>query len=286
MTAPPGGHSLFRRFARSSIVGVAVAVLFAPAAFGHATISGASTFPASSDQRVTMDVPGERGDSVTNTNVKIYLPADWTGLGCEAAAPWHCASTPNALEGRTVIEWNKDAGAGPTAADETFVLTAHTGAPGKYTMPVNQTYSSGETVRWVGPEGSETPAPTVTVTAASAATTTTTTAQPSTTQPTSATTTAPGATTTSAPPASVTTLPGATTTAPGETTTTTKGASTTSTTGDAATTTTLRIADDLDPSSVPLVVGVLAVLALAGLGAFVWQWRKRKPPQDPPAPTP
>jgi hypothetical protein len=281
MTASPRSFHVFRRSTRASIVGVALAVVFAPAAFGHATISGASTFPASSDQRITMDVPGERGDSVTNTNVKVYLPADWTGLGCEAAAPWHCTSTPNALEGRTLIEWNKDAGAGPTTADETFVFAARTGAPGKYTVPVNQTYSSGETVRWVGPDGSETPAPTVTVTAASAATTTTA-AQPSTTQPTSATTTAPGATTTSSPAAAVTTLPGTTTTAPGETTTTTTVDTTTSTTNDVAPTTTLRIADDLDHSSLPLVLGVLAVLAVAGLSAFVWQWRKRTPSESPP----
>lgn len=161
----------------------------ASAASAHAFFVGApSGFPVDTDQTLTMDVPHERGDGIWNVEVVVALPDGWSPIGCEAKPTWTCGS--GTQSGRTVTRFTKDAGAGP-AEDERFVFTVHTGsAVGTFSFPTLQTYDTGEQVGWIGPPGSDEPAPQLTTV-------------PSGTPTSSTSSTAPphGATTTTAPPA-------------------------------------------------------------------------------------
>jgi uncharacterized protein YcnI len=246
------------RVAALAVGVVAIVVGLATPASAHASFAGPSSYPSSTDQRLTLDVPHERGDGPNNVKVEVFLPADWRANGCESAAPWHCSVETS--DGRPVVRWTKDAGAGPTASDEQFVFNARTGAPGRATFPVVQTYSTGETVRWIGPPDSDEPAPYLDITAAPSST-----APPQTTSPP---TTVAGTTSTTAR-------------ASGSTTTTAAGAG-------GATTTTTTDPSDLDAtqrrsgnpddggSGGALLWLVLAVV-VAALAAATFAFRDRLP---------
>ena len=276
-----------------TLVAAAGALLASSAAPAHAHASFAeAAVPAGSDQRLTMYVPEERGDTVHNVGVDARVPNGWTALGCEAAAPWSCQ-----LAAGGVIKWTKAPGAAPTAADTVFVFTARTGAPGTVAIPVVQTYDSGEVVRWIGPADSEEPAAFIQVVAPGAEPTTTTAPPTTTTAPPSETTAPPStvaSTTTTARVTGTPAAPAATTTtaaaaAPTDTTvaetTTVPPESTTTTTAPATTTTALgelaaaRTEEDSGGSAAVAVLLVLLFVVAAG-GAVGWNIRRRRTPGD------
>lgn len=300
MTGPEGLAGLGEGLVRRLVVGVAVAPLvgwlLAGPALAHATFPGGTTYPSGTDQRLVMDVAHEREPGVYNTAVSAFLPSSWSALACEAAPTWQCQVTT--ADGRPVIRWTKDAGAPQTPNDETFAFTARIGPPGAASLPVTQTYSTGEVVRWIGPSNSEEPAPVLeSAPGGVSATTTPPTTVPHTTVP-SPTPTTPG----------TTRVPSPTTAAP-RTTGAPAVASTTAAPAVALTTTTTVAPGTIDQTSLPeettttpttpessavsLASGtpkgdsstgsswpwVLVVLIAVGAAAFAAPtlWRRRKP---------
>lgn len=172
-------------------------------AWGHA-IFPTKVFPADSDQRIVINVAHERAPEEFNIAIDVSIPTGWKVTACEAVAPWKCRIDASPQ----VLRYSKDAAAGPAANDESFSFTARTGPPNTYSFPTNQTYNSGEKVGWVGPVGSEEPAPVLKTEAGAAAAapatstspapTATATASVPTTTPASASATAPAPATTPA----------------------------------------------------------------------------------------
>jgi hypothetical protein len=157
---------------RGLVVGVQTAVLLlagASPALSHATFPGQGPLAAQADQTLNMAVPEERDPDTHNVGVTVALPASWTGVHCQATAPWHCTLTPVNGSNPAQIQWTKDPpGAPPGPDDVAFVFTVHTGGPGDYPIPVIQTYSTGPPASWIGPPNADYPAPVLTVSAPAA----------------------------------------------------------------------------------------------------------------------
>lgn len=280
---------LVPRALTAAVAAAGSVMLAAEQAGAHATFAEVGV-PADSEQGITMFVPEERGPTVHNVGVDLRVPAGWSALGCQQVAPWTCQVSDGG-----VIKWTKTPGAAPSDADTMFVFTVRTGSPGTVSVPVVQTYDSGEVVRWIGPADSEEPAAfievlpqgapvppttaltTTTSTAAPAATTTRPAATTSTTRAASTATSAPTTTTTTAMPTTTTGPPdiaAATTSSVPET-------STTSTSGPDVRT---AAADTQDEGSSAAPVVLAAVLAIAGAAAGYGVWRRRRRAVvDPPA---
>lgn len=281
---------LLRTLAAAVAVTGSVLIAGEPAG-GHATFAEVGV-PADSEQRITMFVPEERGPTVHNVGIDLRVPVGWSALGCQQVAPWACQVADGG-----VIKWTKTPGAAPSDADTRFVFTVRTGSPGMVSVPVVQTYDSGEVVRWIGPADSEEPAAFVEVLPQGAPVPPTTALTTTTSAPAPApTTTRPAATTASTRPAS---------TATATPTTTTTAAAPTSTTGppDTAATTTTSVpetsttasgpeerevrsagADTHDDEGGSAAMVLTAVLATTGAAAGWAAWRRRRRAGvDPPA---
>lgn len=147
---------------RRSLVALGGAV--ALAAFGltaapagaHATFA-TSSVPVNSNQTLTMDVPHEREDNVYNTQVVVAMPVGWQASSCASKATWTCSI--GTQSGRQVVKFVKNSGA-PRAEDESFTYAVHTASSvGSFAFPTLQTYSTGETVSWIGDPSAPEPAP-------------------------------------------------------------------------------------------------------------------------------
>ena len=281
---------LRRALAAATCTAGAVVAAGQPAG-AHATFAEVGV-PAESEQRITMFVPEERGPTVHNVGIDLRVPAGWSAVGCQQVAPWTCQAADGG-----VIKWTKAPGAAPSEADTMFVFTVRTGAPGTVSVPVVQTYDSGEVVRWIGPADAEEPAAFIEVLPQGApvppttALTTTTTAPPgaapTTTRPAATTTTRPVATTAAPTTAATTTTAPPATTAPPDT-----AATTTSSVPEASTSTTsgrderdVQAAagtDDRGGSALPAVVALMAAAVLALAGWTLWR-RRRQGPVEPPS---
>ena len=158
-TAAPQG-----RRGRASLAAVVVGAVIAAvpgAAWAHAVLLSNTSVPANTDQKLTLNVPEEKGSSIHNAKVVFVVPSGFSVSGCDPKNEWKCAVAP-ASEGRTTVTYTRDSG---TDADGRFSFGVHTpGQPGDYPIPVNQTYSDNTTVRWNGPPDSDTPAPVLKVT--------------------------------------------------------------------------------------------------------------------------
>lgn len=159
-----GSHNETRR-RRARLVGAGLAGLVAAAvptsAWAHAAFLSSESVPANSDQKLTLNVPEEKGPSVHNTKVVFVVPSGFKVLGCDPKPQWKCAVS-GASEGRTLVTYNRESG---DDADGRFSFGVHTpGQPGDYPFQTNQTYSDNSTARWNGPPGSESPAPVLKVT--------------------------------------------------------------------------------------------------------------------------
>ena len=163
---------------------VAVAALAAPAAASaHITLQP-NTAPAGGYTRLNVRVPNERDDAAT-TKIQLRLPDGFVVASYEPVPGWTVKVDKTKLdqpietddgeitEQVSTITWTGHGAQGkiPPGAFRDFGLSVK--VPGKagdeLTFKAVQTYSSGEIVRWIGPEDSDTPAPTGTVEAAAAA---------------------------------------------------------------------------------------------------------------------
>jgi uncharacterized protein YcnI len=165
--------------------GVVAALAAAAALAGPATASAhvtlqPSTAPAGGFTRLDVRVPNERDDSAT-TKVDVQMPPGFAEVSYEPRPGWTVAVQHKKLatpiktdEGDEITEavsrvtWTghgKQGRIGPGEfADFGLSVAMPDGKPGdKLTFKALQTYDNGEVVRWIGDEGSEAPAPTVTL---------------------------------------------------------------------------------------------------------------------------
>ena len=151
-----------RRRARLAAVAIGVVVAAVPAAaWAHAVFVSSSSVPANSDQKLTLNVPEEKGPDVHNTKVVFIVPAGFSVSGCDPKPQWTCAVSP-ASGGRTLVTYSRSTGTDP---DGRYSLGVHTPRQGgDFPFNTNQTYSDNSTVRWDGPPDSDTPAPVLKVT--------------------------------------------------------------------------------------------------------------------------
>jgi hypothetical protein len=146
---------------RKLFVGVVVLTtlsLGALPAWGHAEFEQKSA-KANTEQAFTLKVPEERGNRFHNTKVVLAVPEGWAAGKCEPKPSWNCAVSAPSGGRPGLVTWTRQSPGG----DDVFRLSLRTGRPGRVSVPVHQTYSDGQTMRWDGPEGSEYPAPVVEV---------------------------------------------------------------------------------------------------------------------------
>jgi uncharacterized protein YcnI len=129
-------------------------------AWSHPVITQKSV-PANSDQGVELRVPDERGAENPTSKVLTVTPESWKALKCDSKPGWDCQITAPAGGKPGYLTWSRPS---DRRGGDIFKFSVRTGGPGRYPVPVNQTYSDGQTVRWNGPEDSENPAPVIDVT--------------------------------------------------------------------------------------------------------------------------
>jgi uncharacterized protein YcnI len=141
-----------------AVAALGALVLTTAPAWGHAEFDQKSA-RANAEQGFTLKVPEERGEKLHNDKVVLAVPDGWTAGKCEAKASWGCATSPPSADRPGLVTWTRQQPGG----DDVFRLSLRTGPRGRIAVPVHQTYSDGQTMRWDGPEDSENPAPVVEV---------------------------------------------------------------------------------------------------------------------------
>jgi uncharacterized protein YcnI len=162
---PMRNRSGTRRHGRARLVAAGLAGVVIAAvpgtAWAHAVFLSSDSVQANSDQKLTLNVPEEKGPNVHNTKVVFVVPSGFSVSGCDPKPQWKCAVS-GASEGRTLVTYTRESG---DDADARFSFGVHTpGQRGEYPFQTNQTYSDNSTMRWNGPPDSETPAPVLKVT--------------------------------------------------------------------------------------------------------------------------
>jgi uncharacterized protein YcnI len=166
-----------------SAAGAAVAVLvLAPTASAHVTLQPEEV-TAGDFSRLDVRVPNERDDAST-TKVEVRFPPGFLFVSTEPVPGWNAEVSMRKLEkpveqfgeriteevDRVTLTAQGEANAIGPGQFRDFGLSV--GVPDKpgatLKFPAVQTYSSGEVVRWIGPEDAEEPAPQVELTAAGA----------------------------------------------------------------------------------------------------------------------
>jgi uncharacterized protein YcnI len=161
-------------------VAATVALAFPAAAAAHVTIQP-NTAPAGGFTRIDVRVPNERDDAGT-TQVRLQLPPGFAFVSYEPRPGWTVTMKKVKLdepvkteggfeidEGIGEITWTGDGKQGVIAPGQfvDFGLSVKFpdgNAGDKLTFKALQTYAGGEVVRWIGPEDTDEPAPTVTLT--------------------------------------------------------------------------------------------------------------------------
>jgi uncharacterized protein YcnI len=145
---------LIRRLA--AVTAGAVMAAVPGTAWAHAEFVSRTSVPANSDQKLTLNVPEEKGPDVHNTKVVFVVPAGFKVSGCDEKREWTCAVSEGS-NGRSLVTYTRSSGVDP---DGKFSFGVHTpGRGGDYPFPTNQTYSDNTTNRWAGPPNSDNPAP-------------------------------------------------------------------------------------------------------------------------------
>ncbi|MGH2949156.1 MAG: YcnI family protein [Solirubrobacteraceae bacterium] len=161
---------------RTILIAGLAAVLVAAPAQAHVTLQPGEV-PAGSFARVDVRVPNERDDAGT-TKVVVRMPDAFASVSYEPQPGWTVrvameeAPEPIELHGEEVTEQvdtvTFSGGVINPGEFQDFGLSVRIpeGEPGEtLTFPALQTYEGGEVVRWIGPEDSDEPAPTVTLAA-------------------------------------------------------------------------------------------------------------------------
>ncbi|MFT4048873.1 MAG: YcnI family protein [Solirubrobacterales bacterium] len=159
----------------------AAALALAPGLAGaHVTVQP-STAPADGFTRIDVRVPNEEADAAT-TKVVVQFPAGIYWTSYEPVDGWKVTVKTRKLT--TPVKVEDDELTSETESVE-FTATGDGIEPGQFQdfglsistpdkpgealkFPAVQTYSSGEVVRWIGAQGSDQPAPMLTLTAADA----------------------------------------------------------------------------------------------------------------------
>ena len=149
-----------RRARLAAVVAGSVLACIPAAAWAHAVFISSGSVPANTDQKLTLNVPEEKGSSIHNAKVVFVVPSGFKVAGCDPKPQWDCAVSA-ASGGRTAVTYTRSAG---TDADGRFSFGVHTPGPGDYPFNTIQTYSDNSTVRWDGAPDSDTPAPVLKVT--------------------------------------------------------------------------------------------------------------------------
>jgi uncharacterized protein YcnI len=152
------------------IATASAALLLAPAAAAHVEVTPDSV-PADSDAVLAFRVPTEK--KIPTVKLEIQLPAGLADVTFQPKPPWK-RTTTMAKKRVTTVTWSGGK-IGPGEFDQ-FLISAHVpNKPGNVLVfPALQTYSDGSTVRWIGAESSDTPAPHLKLEAAAPTATTTT----------------------------------------------------------------------------------------------------------------
>jgi uncharacterized protein YcnI len=158
MIAPRARHG-----ARAATAGLVLAavLVWAPAAFAHASISP----PVAKTgvlQQFTLAVPTEK-ENANTTRIELSVP---DGVAIDSFEPepgWtRRVSQTGSGESATIERVTWTGGKVPTDDDAVFRFQATlTGGSKDYVFQVRQTYSDGTVVDWDGPESSDTPSPVV-----------------------------------------------------------------------------------------------------------------------------
>lgn len=164
---------------------VAGALALPAAAAAHVTVQP-QTAPAGGEVRLDVRVPNERDDADT-TKLQLELPPGFAQAAWQPIPGWSVRVGKTKLarpiktddgevtEEVSTLTWTGHGAQGriPPGAFQDFGLSVllpdHAGST--LTFKALQTYSDGKVVRWIGPEGTDAPAPTVKLTAASASAT-------------------------------------------------------------------------------------------------------------------
>jgi uncharacterized protein YcnI len=173
-----------RRAGLAIALAAGAAVALAPAvAEAHVTVQPTSV-PAGGFVRLDVRVPTE-SDTAYTKQVTLRLPPGFAEASYEPVPGWSVKVAKTKLakpiqtddgpvaEQVSTITWTGHGTEGriPPGAFQDFGLSVQ--VPGKagdtLTFKALQTYSDGKVVRWIGPSGSDAPAPSVNVTAAGAA---------------------------------------------------------------------------------------------------------------------
>ncbi len=164
---------------RTILTSAFAAAAIAPvAADAHVTLQPSSA-AAGGFTRLDVRVPNERDDASTES-VEVQFPDGFASASYEPVPGWTVKVTKRELatpietddgqitEGIDTITWTADSerDAIPPGAFRDFGLSLRIPDQpgGKLTFRSLQTYTSGEIVRWIGADGSDNPAPIVTVT--------------------------------------------------------------------------------------------------------------------------
>jgi len=158
MIAPRARHGV-----RAGAAGLVLAALlvWAPAAFAHASISP----PVAKTgvlQQFTLAVPTEK-ENATTTRIELSVPSGVAIDSFEPEPGWtrHVSQTGSG-ESAVIERVTWSGGRVPTEDDAVFRFQATlTGGSQDYVFQVRQTYSDGTVVDWNGPESSDTPGPVV-----------------------------------------------------------------------------------------------------------------------------
>lgn len=150
------------------------ALLLAPAAFAHfAFVPG--EVPARSFARLQISVPNEEPNAST-VRVAVQIPESVVFVRVPPTQGWTVNVEREPLdepllvgnrrvEDRiSVVEWSGGEIAGTNSQSFAIRLAVPRGAGETLAFPATQTYSDDQVVQWVGPAGSDNPAPVLAVT--------------------------------------------------------------------------------------------------------------------------
>lgn len=162
-----------------TILAVAAAALFAPAAAGAHVSVHPNAVPAGANATLDIRVPNEI-DNARTTRLQVRLPPGFIGVSTQPPPGWTSKVLTSKLakpvqtdDGPidtqvSEIDWTARSGAGiaPGHFANFPISVALPGRAGQVlTFKTVQTYSNGQIARWIGTPDSDQPAPTIDVTA-------------------------------------------------------------------------------------------------------------------------
>lgn len=137
-----------------ALMAIASLLLLAAPAAAHVGVETDNARPGARGT-VTVHVPNE-SDTADTVKVELRLPDGFSFLGAKRNKPWRISAEGNVV---TIT-----GGRIPPSASSDFQFDVRNSRDkGQHAFPTLQTYSDGERVRWVGADGSDAPAPLLTV---------------------------------------------------------------------------------------------------------------------------